>query len=398
MGLDLQQIQAFLDNEFAVQLIATAIKFAVVFAICIQVPPIMIWVERRAPALMQRRKGPNRVGFFKLRLWGLLQSAADAVKLILKEEIVPRGANKIFFQIAPIFGVIPALLIACAIPYGNDFQLFGYNIPLSIVNVDVGFLFILAVSSLGIYGITIAGWASNNKYSLLGSLRASAQMISYEIPLGMSLIPIVLIYGTLDLNQIVIGQSNLWNWGIITSPISFMIFFVCMFAETNRAPFDLAESEAELVAGFHTEYGSAKFALIFLTEYVVMFILSCLASTVFFGGWQIPFVPHDTLMQLIGGLHIPVLPYLLDLVGWGAPFLSLSLQEMGVHSLIASLIGVAVLFIKAGFFMWMYVWVRWTLPRFRYDQLMSLGWKFMLPVGLANIFVTAIIVAILNFK
>ncbi len=301
-------------------------KFAVVFAICIQVPPIMIWVERRAPALMQRRKGPNRVGFFKLRLWGLLQSAADAVKLILKEEIVPRGANKIFFQIAPIFGVIPALLIACAIPYGNDFQLFGYNIPLSIVNVDVGFLFILAVSSLGIYGVTIAGWASNNKYSLLGSLRASAQMISYEIPLGMSLIPIVLIYGTLDLNQIVIGQSNLWNWGIITSPISSM----------------------------------------------------------FFGGWQIPFVSHDMLLQLIGGLQLP--------------FLSGSLQEIGVHSLIASLIGVAVLFIKAGFFMWMYVWVRWTLPRFRYDQLMSLGWKFMLPVGLANIFVTAIIVAILNFK
>jgi NADH-quinone oxidoreductase subunit H len=369
MGLDFPQILAFLDNEFAVQLIATAIKFAVIFAICVQVPPIMIWVERRAPALMQRRKGPNRVGIYKFRLWGLLQSAADAVKLILKEEIVPRGANKIFFQIAPIFGVIPALLVACAIPYGNNFQLFGYNIPLSIVNVDVGFLFILAISSLGVYGVTIAGWASNNKYSLLGSLRASAQMISYEIPLGMSLIPIVLIYGTLDLNQIVIGQSHIWNWGIITSPVSFLIFFVCMFAETNRAPFDLAESEGELVAGFHTEYGSAKFALIFLTEYVVMFVLSCLASTVFFGGWQIPFVPYETLLELVGG-----------------------------HSIVASLIGTAVLFIKAGFFMWMYVWVRWTLPRFRYDQLMSLGWKFMLPVGLANVFITAIIVAILNFK
>lgn len=369
MGLDLEQILALLDNEFAVQLIATIIKFVAVFAICIHVPPIMIWVERRAPAMMQRRKGPNRVGFFKWRLYGLLQSAADAVKLILKEEIIPNGVNKVFFQLAPIFGLIPALLIACAIPYGNDFSLFGYTIPLSIINVDVGFLFILAVSSLGIYGVTIAGWSSNNKYSLMGSLRASAQMISYEIPMGMSLIPIVLIYGTLDLNQIVLGQTNVWNWGVVLSPVSFMMFFICMFAETNRAPFDLAEAEGELVAGFHTEYGSAKFATFFLTEYVVMFVLSCLASTIFFGGWQIPFVNYEMILGLVGG-----------------------------HSVIASLIGAGSLFIKAGFFMWMFIWVRWTLPRFRYDQLMSLGWKFMVPIGLANVFITAIVVAVLNFK
>lgn len=375
MGLSLDQILPYLDNEFAVQLIATIVKFLILFVVAVHVPPIMVWVERRAPALMQRRKGPNRVGFdlnifgfkFKWRFYGLLQSAADAVKLILKEEVVPKGANKIFFQIAPIFGLFPALLIACAIPYGHEVTLFGYVIPLSIISVDVGFLFIFAIASLGVYGVALGGWAANNKYSLMGALRASAQMISYEIPLGLSLIPIVLIFGTLDLNEIVKAQANVW--GIFTSPVSFLIFFVCMFAETNRAPFDLAEAEGELVAGFFTEYGSAKFALIFLAEYVVMFVLSCLASTIFFGGWQIPFVSYETLLGFVGG-----------------------------NTLIASLIGTGVLLIKASFFMFMYVWVRWTLPRFRYDQLMAVGWKFMLPLGLANVFVTAIVVAVLTFK
>lgn len=377
MGLNPDQILQYLDNEFAVQLIATIVKFLVIFVMAVNIPPVMVWLERRAPALMQRRRGPNRVGIdlkifgvkIQWRLYGLLQSAADAVKLILKEEVVPKGANKIFFQIAPIFGLFPALLIACAIPYGNDVTLFGYTIPMSVISLDVGFLFIFAIASLGVYGVALGGWAANNKYSLMGALRASAQMISYEIPLGLSLIPIVLIYGTLDLNSIVLAQGNVWNWGVVTSPVSFLIFFICMFAETNRAPFDLAEAEGELVAGFFTEYGSAKFALIFLAEYVVMFVLSCLASTIFFGGWQIPFVSYDTVLSLVGG-----------------------------NTLIASLIGMATLLVKAGFFMFMYVWVRWTLPRFRYDQLMSLGWKFMLPLGVANVFVTAIVVALLNFK
>ncbi len=267
------------------------------------------------------------------------------------------------------FGIFPVLLIAMAIPYGHDFVLAGYTIPLSIINVDVGFLFIFAVSSLGVYGVTIAGWASNNKYSLMGSMRASAQMISYEIPLGMSLIPIVLVYGTLDLNEIILAQgANVLNWGIFSAPISFLIFFICMFAETNRAPFDLAEGESELVAGFHTEFNSAKFALFFLTEYVAMFVLSCLCAVVFFGGYQVPFLSYESLLELCGG-----------------------------RSWVAAIAGHVCLLVKATFFMWTYIWVRWTLPRFRYDQLMNLGWKFLLPLGLANVFGTALYLAVTTF-
>lgn len=371
MGLnDLSTLVAELaNNEFAVQFIATVIKFAIVAALVLQVPPLMVWVERRAPAMMQRRKGPNRVGLFKWRIYGLLQSLADTVKLIAKEEVVPDGANKALYHLAPIFAVFPALLIASAVPFGNDINVFGHVIRLSVITLDVGFLFILAVSSLAVYAVVLAGYSSNNKFSLLGSLRASAQMISYEIPLGMSLIPIVLIYGTLDLNEIVLAQGAMpWQWGIFSAPISFLLFFICMFAETNRAPFDLAEGESELIAGFHTEMNSAKFAAFFLGEYVSMFVLSIIASTVFFGGWQIPFVSYATLTELAGGMT------------W-----------------IASLIGMVVLLLKASFFMWVYIWVRWTLPRFRYDQLMSLGWKFMLPIGLVNVFITALVIAVSSF-
>jgi NADH-quinone oxidoreductase subunit H len=357
--------QLFEWNQLSVDLVSTMIKIAFVVGLCLQIPPIMVWAERRIPALMQRRRGPNRVGIFNFRLWGLLQSLVDTIKLIFKEEVVPAKAYKAFYHIAPLFGLFPALLMAATIPYGNDLEIMGYLIPLSIINVDVGFLFILAVSSLGVYGVTLAGWACANKYSLMGSLRASAQMISYEIPLGLSLIPIVLIYGTLDLNEIVVGQGLVW--GVFLAPVSFVLFLISMFAETNRAPFDLAEGESELVAGFHTEYNSAKFALFFLSEYVAMFTLSCLASVLFFGGWQIPFVPYDLLVDIVGSKNL------------------------------ASLIGVAVLLVKAAFFMWLFVWVRWTLPRFRYDQLMNLGWKFMLPIGLVNILVTAGFLATVGF-
>ncbi len=349
-------------NEFTINLIAFVIKFAIMMLIVLHIAPLMVWLERRAPAMMQRRKGPNRVGIGKFRLFGLFQSLADAIKLIFKEEVVPDGANKFFFHAAPVFALFPALLVATAIPYGPDITVMGYQVPLSITNVDVGFLFIFAVASISVYGVALAGWACNNKYSLLGSLRASAQMISYEIPLGMSLIPAVLVYQTLDLNQIVLAQDKLW--GVFTMPVSFMIFLICMFAETNRAPFDLAEGESELVAGFHTEYGSFKFSQFYLAEYTSMFTLSCLASTVFFGGWSLPFIDQATLATMLTNPYVP-------------------------GQYLAAAIGFLTLLFKAAFFMWLYVWVRWTLPRFRYDQLMTLGWKFMLPVALANVVITA---------
>ncbi len=355
------------ENEFTVQFIATLIKFAIMAGILLQLPPVMVWAERRIPGMMQRRKGPNRVGIFKFRLYGIVQPLADTIKLIMKEEVVPEGAQKAFYHLAPIFSVFPAFLIAMAIPYGPDIKAFGFTVPLSVIRVDVGFLFIFAVSSLAVYGVTIAGWASNNKYALLGSLRASAQMISYEIPLGMSLIPIVLIYGTLDLNKIVEAQNHVWLWGVFLSPISFVLFLISMFAETNRSPFDLAEAEGELVAGFHTEYTSAKFAAFFLGEYVSMFVLSCLASTVFFGGWQVPFIDILKIDDAVGFTGV------------------------------AALIGFLSLLLKAGFFMWVYVWVRWTVPRFRYDQLMKLGWHYMIPLGLINVVLTAVILAAVRF-
>src|SRR5690606_21075862 len=242
----------------------------------------------------------------------------------------------------------------------------GFMIPLSVIKVNVGFLFILAISSMAVYGVTLSGWACNNKFSLLGALRASAQMVSYEIPMGLSLIPMVLLYNSLDLQEIALAQASVWKWGIFLAPVSFIIFLICMFAETNRAPFDLAEGESELVAGYHTEYTTLKFAAFFFAEYVAMLVLSCFASIVFFGGWQIPFVPYETLVNLTGS------------------------------SVIASLIGVVVMLIKAAFFMWFYVWVRWTLPRFRYDQLMNLGWKFMMPIGLVNILATAVVLMLVR--
>ncbi len=362
-------LNAMVSEVEVFQIVAMFIKILVVVMVCMTVPPLMVWVERRAPALIQRRKGPNRVGVFQFRIWGLMQAIADAVKLIFKEEIVPAVANRRFFHIAPMIGVIPALLTASAIPFGPDIELFGYVVPLTVINVDAGFLFILAISSLGVYGITLAGWASNNKYSLLGSLRSSAQMVSYEIPLGLSLIPLVMIFSTFKLNDIVVSQNNILGWGVFLAPISFFLFAISMFAETNRAPFDLAEADSELVAGFHTEFGSTKFALFFFAEYINMFVLSCLCATLFFGGWQIPFVSHDTVVGILQNI------------------------TEDYASLLAALVGMLTLIVKAAFFMWFFVWVRWTLPRFRYDQLMGLGWKFLLPLGLFNIAFTALIIA-----
>lgn len=350
----------------SIELIATLVKILVVVVIALQIPPIMLWVERRGPALMQRRIGPNRVGIFGWRAFGFVQSAADALKLIFKEEVVPEGGNKIYFHLAPVLFMVPAVVTIGAIPLGHPMRIGDSIIPLSVIDVDVGFLFILAVSSLAVYGVTIAGWCSNNKYSLMGSLRSCAQMISYEIPLGMSLIPPILVYGTMDLNQISLAQDKVW--GVFLTPVSFILFLICMFAETNRAPFDLAEGESELIAGYHTEFTTLKFAAFFFAEYVAMFTLSCMAAILFFGGWQIPFVSYELLESLTGS------------------------------SIIASLIGVVVLLLKASFFMWVYVWVRWTLPRFRYDHLMKLGWKFMMPIGLANIVITAIVLAFLRLS
>jgi len=318
-------------------LIAT-LKVVVVFSVFMLIVAYLSYVERRLVARFQTRIGPNRVGPA-----GLLQPVADAIKLITKEEIFPDNANKLLFLLAPILSLVPALLIMSVVPFGDSVTLFGHNIDLIISDIDVGVLFVFAVTSLGVYGVVMAGWSSNSKYSLLGALRSSAQMISYEVSYGLSIVGVLMLAGTLNLMEIVENQSSLLDWYIFKQPIGFIIFLICGIAENNRAPFDLPEAESELVAGYFTEYSSMKFGMFFMAEYAQMVNVSAIVTTLFLGGWQGPLLP-------------PVVWFL----------------------------------IKVFAFIFLYIWIRATLPRFRYDQLMSFGWKFLLPLALLNIFVTGI--------
>jgi len=319
-------------------ILISSLKVLVVFSVFMLIVAYLSYVERRVVARFQTRIGPNRVGPA-----GLLQPIADAIKLLTKEEVFPANANRIMFVLAPILSLIPALLIMSVIPFGDSLTLFGQRIDLIISDLNVGILFVFAVTSLGVYGIVMAGWSSNSKYSLLGALRSSAQMISYEVSYGLSIIGVLMMAGTLNLMEIVKSQANFFDWYIFKQPLGFLIFSVCGIAETNRAPFDLPEAETELVAGYHTEYSSMKFGMFFMAEYAHMLNVSAIVTTLFLGGWQGPWLP-------------PVVWFLL----------------------------------KVSVFLFGYIWLRATLPRFRYDQLMSFGWKFLLPLALLNIFATGI--------
>ena len=327
--------------EFAV----VAIKVVVGAVILLTSVPIMVWVERRGAALIQDRLGPNRVGPL-----GLLQPVIDVVKLLFKEHVTPAAAHRGLYLLAPMLALFISLVTFIVIPFGagDDLTLFG--VPLGgftpAAHLDVGVLYLLALGSLGVYGIVLAGWSSNNKYSLLGGLRSSAQLISYELAMTMSVLGVLLATGSLRLNDVVAyQQQHLWN--AVPQAIGFLTFMIAAFAETNRLPFDLAEAETELVAGYHVEYSSMKFAAFFMAEYMNMFTASALAVTLFLGGWTIPFV---------------------QLTGW--------------FGLLAS---VTAFLVKVGLFLFLFVWVRWSLPRFRYDQLMSLGWKGLLPLATLNL-------------
>jgi NADH-quinone oxidoreductase subunit H len=325
------------------------IKVLVIFAATLLTVLIMTLAERRVSAFMQGRLGPNRVGPY-----GLLQPIADGIKFLMKEDIVPAGVDKPIFILAPAIMLIPALMTFAVIPFGSDITLFGRQIPLQVADVNVGILYVLALTSIGVYGIVLAGWSSNSKYSLLGGLRSSAQLISYELAMGLAVVSIILLSGSLKLNDIVADQQGYFlSWNIFKQPLAFIIFLVAVYAETNRLPFDLSEAEQELVGGYHTEYSSMKFAMFFMAEYVNMITAAALTVTLFFGGWDVPFLNETSL-----GL-------------WGA------------------LLSVTSFILKMGFFLFLFIWVRWTFPRFRYDQLMRLGWKVMLPIALFNIFVTA---------
>jgi len=345
-------VHASPPDSGGVWFLATIVKMLLTFTIYMIGVMFVIWAERRICGFIQDRLGPNRVGPA-----GLLQSVADGVKNIMKEETYPGQAYLPLFILAPVMSFMPALLTWAVIPYGAPWQSKWGLIDMALAPMPIGFLYILAISSLGVYGIVLAGWSSNSKYSLLGGLRSSAQMISYEISMGMSTIPVLILAGNVSLSQIVQQQGG-WgiHWNVVNCTIAFVVFMIAAFAETNRVPFDLPEAESELVAGYHAEYSAMKFSMFFIAEYANIMTASALMATLFFGGWDIPFTMWDNV----------------------AP-----------HTFLKTLVTFGVFWAKILFFVFVFIWVRWTLPRFRYDQLMALGWKFMLPVALAYIVVVA---------
>jgi NADH-quinone oxidoreductase subunit H len=331
-------------------LVAAAVKCVVVFAILLNLFAVMTFIERRILAFMQFRLGPNRTGPF-----GVLQPAADGIKLFFKEELMPEGADKWLFFGAPAVAIAAAFLSVAVVPYGPPFNLFGREWQLQVADLNVGILYIFAITSLGVYGLVLAGWAANNKYALLGGLRSSAQMFSYELALGLSWVGLIMTAGSFRINDIVNHQQGaFWRWNMFQHPVAFLVYFVAATAEVSRIPFDLPEGESELVAGFHTEYSSMKFALIQMAEYVNLISVAVLATHLFLGGWH------------------PGMPFLPSAAPWGFLWFGA----------------------KVALLLFVFIWLRGTLPRFRYDQLMDFGWKVLIPVVTINVLVTAVLVRI----
>jgi len=329
------------------------IKIACVLGVMLTIVAYTVLLERRVCAWMQDRIGPNRVGPF-----GLLQPLADFGKLVLKEDVLPWHVHKIYYTLAPAITMMPALIAIAVIPWGSQLPIAGRTIDCVIANLDIGILFIFAIAWLGVYGIVLAGWASNSKYPFLGGVRSGAQMVSYEVCLGLSVVPVFMQVGALNLMKVVEYQAQ-HTWLILCQPLSFFIFMVSAFAETNRLPFDFPEAEQELVAGYNTEYSSMKFGMFFMGEYAAMFVQAALMATLFCGGWSLPFAPFNASAQTL----------------W------VGLAQIGVF------------LAKVMFFLFVYIWVRWTVPRFRYDQLMALGWKVFIPLTIANIVISGVVLA-----
>lgn len=422
--------------------------FAVVFVM--QILPLLIWAERKGAAYIQDRPGPNRAHIMGIRAAGLVHTLNDVVKLVMKEDIVPGHVEKRYWAAAPVIAMSVALMTWVVVPFGDTFM--GYQLKVS--DIDGGLLFVLAATSMGVYGVMLAGWASNNKFSLLGGLRASAQMVSYELSMGLSAVVVFLIAGSVSLSTIAEMQSGaIWNWVVFTPMgfLAFVLFWTAAFAETNRTPFDLPEGEAELVGGYHTEYSSLRFALFFMAEYANMIVASSVTATLFFGGYNLPFVSPAMLREysdwvlIAAGGAVPMFlgfayvafkrkerPFYQALPAGDARlkepmvFVGLWLGAAAAHAAIAvagclgvsqklslnfltfgwlentavfgpdlvtAVVGITVLAVKVLFGCWFFIWVRWTVPRFRYDQLMDLGWKRMLPLALANVLVAGIWVA-----
>ncbi len=329
----------------------------VIFTLSLVVAMYSTLAERKIAAFLQDRVGPNRAG-----PGGMFQPLADGVKMFLKEEIIPTQSNKFLFIAGPSLAILTACIGSAVIPWGQDIVLFGRTIALQAADINVGILYIFGVVSLGVYGVMIGGWASNNKFSLMGAIRAASQNISYEIPMGLSIIALLLLTNSLSLKNIA-EQQHGFNWNVFYQPVGFLIFLICSFAETNRTPFDLPECETELVGGYHTEYSSMKLGFYLFAEYINMFVSSAVMATLYFGGYNYPGM--DFVNSLLGPT-------------WGP------------------LMGMGVLFLKIFAFIFLFMWVRWTIPRFRYDQLMNLGWKILIPLAIANIVLTGVVIALVN--
>jgi NADH-quinone oxidoreductase subunit H len=409
-------------------------KIVFMFLLIMGFVPLLIWAERKGSAFIQDRTGPNRAAVLGIRLAGLVHPIADVLKLVFKEDVVPAQRHRFLYAFAPMLVMIVAMSTYAVIPFGDYLEVGGRRIPLVVADLKVGMLYILAIASLGTYGVALGGWASNSKYTFLGAMRSTASMISYEITMALSLLGLFMIFGTLQITQIVAGQGELiWGWlprwGIVVQPVGFLLFIAAVYAETNRTPFDMTERDSEIVAGYHTEYSSLKFALFFMAEYAHMVVAAALIAALFFGGYQIPWLPRPMLEAHAGMLLTGSLAAggCLSLVvawlyfrrarrerGW---YNDSREREPGFLGAVAALVGLGLLgsltlapwsvgaagasifvtvaqtgcFIaKVAFFAWLFIWVRWTVPSFRYDQVMRLGWQIMLPVGLLNLAATAV--------
>lgn len=343
-----------MDSGFIIE---KSIFIVAIFAITMIMAMYSTWAERKVAAFLQDRVGPNRAGW-----GGLLQPLADGMKLFAKEEFEPNTPNRFLFFVGPAIAMSTALMTSAVIPWGDKLVMFGRTVTLQATDIDVSLLYIFGVVSVGVYGIMIGGWASNNKFSLMGAVRAASQMVSYEVAMGLSIIALLMMTGTLSLKEISEQQAGM-NWNVFYQPVGFLIFLICAFAETNRTPFDLAECESELIGGYHTEYSSMKMGFYLFAEYANMFISSAILAILYFGGYNYP-------------------------------GMSWAVENWGVN--IANVLGIVVLFIKICGFIFFYMWIRWTIPRFRYDQLMNLGWKILIPLSIINIVITGICILAFN--
>jgi NADH-quinone oxidoreductase subunit H len=330
--------------------------------------PVLTWVERKQSAIMQDRIGANRADIMGFTALGLFHAIADAIKMFTKEDFIPQGANRFLHTLSPIIALIPAILTFAVVPFGGQYELWGTKVNLVISDLDVGLLFVFAIASIATYGYVIAGWASNNNWSLLGSMRTASQMISYEVTMGLTIVGVLMVYGTMKLTEIGAAQEDFLNWGFFLQPVGFFMFLAASIAENKRIPFDAPEAESELVAGYFTEYSGLKFGMFFMSEFIEMVTIGAIVTILFFGAWHIPFLSSTTLLSW------------LDFLGTNWATLALMLIHIGVF------------FAKVIFFIWFQMTIRWTLPRFRYDQIMKLGWKILLPLSLANILITGLVI------